>query len=314
MPAGAPTQGARGDTPGARVRAARERARMSPAELSAATKLSVDTIAALEADDYEHLLEPVYVRGYYRKCARVLGLPEEELLALYSARAKPTQPDMPQRVHFSGSEIGRPRRGGRGTAIWAPALAIAICVGLWFMYGQQGGLPSSLVGSNEGSPADGVEIVSKPAITGSGDAPAGPAQGGSDAGAAGAPQALQPAPGTATPPEGGAAGAQGGEAQTPPAPPPAASSSAAISTASGDKQLVLDFTATSWVKVTDSAGRTLLNRVVEAGNRQVLAGTPPYSVFLGNGPGVRVEYAGSNVDFARLVKPNATARFTVPMR
>jgi cytoskeleton protein RodZ len=43
-----------------------------------------------------------------------------------------------------------------------------------------------------------------------------------------------------------------------------------------------------------------------------LHGKPPYSLFIGNGPGVIVEYDGKPVDLAPYIKQNQTARFSVP--
>ena len=75
---------------------------------------------------------------------------------------------------------------------------------------------------------------------------------------------------------------------------------------------MLDFKATSWVRIQDADGNTLLNGVIQQGQRQVLAGKPPYSVYIGNARGVDVQYAGSPVNLDPYIKGNDTAKLTVP--
>ena len=82
-------------SPGAMIREARQRARLSLEDMAAHTKLARQTLDALERDDYQALLEPVYVRGYYRKCAKVLELSEKALLQAYEARVVQKMPEPP---------------------------------------------------------------------------------------------------------------------------------------------------------------------------------------------------------------------------
>ena len=53
----------------------------------------------------------------------------------------------------------------------------------------------------------------------------------------------------------------------------------------------------SWVEVHDSAGKRLIYRTVARGQRVVLQGQPPFSVFVGNAEGVAVQYRGEPVPF-----------------
>ena len=73
--------------PGRLVREARERARLSTEDLAAQIKLARVTLDAIERDDFAQLNEPVYVRGYYRKLAKVLPVTEAELISAYEAVA-----------------------------------------------------------------------------------------------------------------------------------------------------------------------------------------------------------------------------------
>ncbi|MDE2149855.1 MAG: DUF4115 domain-containing protein, partial [Gammaproteobacteria bacterium] len=86
----------------------------------------------------------------------------------------------------------------------------------------------------------------------------------------------------------------------------------AASAAPAGGQLVLQFDQTSWVRIEDAGGQLLLSGLIRAGERRVLQGTPPYSVFLGNAPGVQLRYAGRTIDIGTYTRADATARLTVP--
>eukprot|EP01035_Chromulina_nebulosa_P066911 gene66911-91629_t len=84
--------------PGRMIRTARERASMSIEELAVQTRLARPTLEALESDDFSTLHEAVYVRGYYRKCAKVLKLPEAELIGAYDKLLGPKAPPLPTKL------------------------------------------------------------------------------------------------------------------------------------------------------------------------------------------------------------------------
>jgi cytoskeleton protein RodZ len=67
-------------SPGGRLQRLRLKNEWSIADVAADLNLRVEVIAALEADDYSNLPERTYIRGYLRAYARVLGIPEEEVL------------------------------------------------------------------------------------------------------------------------------------------------------------------------------------------------------------------------------------------
>lgn len=67
--------------PGVLLREARERLGLSIADAAAHTKLAPRQIEALEADDYQHLPEMAFVRGFVRSYAKLLQLDVPPLLA-----------------------------------------------------------------------------------------------------------------------------------------------------------------------------------------------------------------------------------------
>src|SRR5689334_1373687 len=111
-------------SPGEAIRIARERAKLSVDELAARTRLSRAVLEALERDAFEQLLEPVYVRGYYRKVAKALDLAEQPLIAAYQSMYTPPPTIAPARLRLaSGGELGESSRLPKSLAIVAPIAA-----------------------------------------------------------------------------------------------------------------------------------------------------------------------------------------------
>ncbi len=69
-------------SPGAMVAAARRQRGWTLDDMSERTKIPSSMLAALEADEFHRLSGPLYARSFLRSCAKELGLPVEEVLAL----------------------------------------------------------------------------------------------------------------------------------------------------------------------------------------------------------------------------------------
>ena len=306
------------ESPGLSIRRAREAAGLTLDELAAQTKLARTTLDALERDDYGSLLEPVYVRGYYRKCAKVLSLPEQQLLMAYAARVTPKMPQPPAKLRLgTGADMG----GGRS---WRGMLGIIVIVliagtAIWYLREQQQSSQQPIVPIPESTaPSPGSEPIESSPQGSLGETSTPAAAGGVNVAPANAPitASASPAPSASVPSSNSssAPGASLAAATTQPTTTGAENSVATTSVASDSASaLKLNFVSISWARIEDANGKVLLNRVVQGGERQVLDGKPPYSVFLGNAPGVEVEYQGKPVDFKALIRDTATARFTVPL-
>lgn len=70
---------------GNRLREAREAKGLSPQDIFNSTRIRANVLEALEAEDYDNLPAPVYVRGLLRTLAKPLELEAAHLLALYEA-------------------------------------------------------------------------------------------------------------------------------------------------------------------------------------------------------------------------------------
>ncbi|MGH8442392.1 MAG: helix-turn-helix domain-containing protein, partial [Nevskiaceae bacterium] len=109
------------------LRQARERAGLGADDLAGQLKLAKGTLEALERDDFEMLSEPVYVRGYYRKIAKVLPVAESELINAYNARTKPKPVTVAQqlrRVPLAGGVAAGTSRHSQGPGIGVILLVI----------------------------------------------------------------------------------------------------------------------------------------------------------------------------------------------
>lgn len=289
-------------SPGGAIRAARTRAGLSLEELASRTRLARHTLEALENDAFDQLLEPVYVRGYYRKCASTLGIPEQPLIAAYDALYAPPPKAPPTRVRLaSGDDLGSSPRFATKFALFAPIAAVALIAVLWLArQASTPQVPPPAVTLSDPTLSESAE-PSAPAVSEFAppiDAPVPvgePAAGGAPSADA-APIPADPAAVAATAP---------GEVSTPATTPAAAP----VPTGS---ELVLEFQSISWARVEDANGKSLLSGVISAGEMQTLNGKPPYAVFLGNAPGVKVRYGGVDVDVKPFLKSNSTARFSVP--
>lgn len=72
-----------GQKPGERLRQVRMSQKRDLAEVSAALNIPERHLVALEADDYAHLPEPPFIRGYLRSYARLLGVDANALVARF---------------------------------------------------------------------------------------------------------------------------------------------------------------------------------------------------------------------------------------
>lgn len=128
------------ESPGSAVRAARERAGLSLEDLAGQTKLSKATLDALEHDDFAQLKEPVYVRGYYRKVAKVLPVDAAGLLAAYEARVKPKALLPPSRIHLAGGVASGPSRRQRRQGLYV-SIAFGVLLGLLLWMASDDSVP-----------------------------------------------------------------------------------------------------------------------------------------------------------------------------
>ena len=96
---------------GPALRKARERRGITLDAASRDTKLHIDQLRALEAEDFEALLGDVYVRGSLRTYSQYLGLSPDKVIGAYARHAETPPPPPPP------AKLGRIERAMAATRI-----------------------------------------------------------------------------------------------------------------------------------------------------------------------------------------------------
>ena len=69
--------------------------------------------------------------------------------------------------------------------------------------------------------------------------------------------------------------------------------------------------ADTWTVIEDSSGYLMVRDLLRVDESLELTGAAPFSVFLGNGHGVEIEFNGEEVDFSARIRDNNTARLKI---
>ncbi len=120
---------------GVRLQGAREALGLEREAAAESFGIPVRVIEALESEEYYRLEAPVYVRGYLRKYAHFLGLPEAELLEIYTRSAGFEEPVVRAHATTQGMyNISSRWLFPAGVGIFAVLLILA---GLWAWHRSQ---------------------------------------------------------------------------------------------------------------------------------------------------------------------------------
>ncbi len=257
------------------LRAQREGMGWTLDETAQKLKMPASTLAELEAGRFERLGTPVYLKGYLRSYARLLGLDADGYEAALAAGMPATPPILP-----ATGAVAR-RVAWLDRYKWAASYVVGTALALTAVHWLVNNTPQ-LGGPSRSAPERIAVPLPSPAATGT---------------AATTPvtESAPPAPASLDP--------------VPPAPVLASLSpfgrvpfeSATDSTASegsdGDG-LLLNFEQRSWIEVKAADGRVLHSGLVAAGAELGFAEGAPFAVRIGNVSGVRVSVGGQLVDLS----------------
>ena len=141
--------------PGRQLREARESARLSLGEVAANLRLDKRTIRALEADGYDRLPAPIFVRGYLRGYARLLAMPPGPIIDAFDQQGfnpPPLVADISERPQVHSTDF--PVR----IVTYLIIMGLVILVLMWWNSQQ---FTPVLVFHNPGTPA-GVQPEAEP--------------------------------------------------------------------------------------------------------------------------------------------------------
>jgi len=254
-------------TPGTRLGRAREAQNLTAADVARRLKLSVWQIEALESGRYDQLPGPVFVRGFIRNYARLLKLDPEDLLHVVAgnlpqAASRREAPPSPD-IPFPSSTGWRWQKYAIGAAVVVTVLAV------YEFYWNE------------------PEKEAEPPVAAISDPPA--------------PSSPQPAASAQSAPPAATSAVAAPAARA----PSSAASTVQNSdrpTAPGERELRLVFDEDSWVEIRDRNDQTIFSQLNQAGTVRRISGVPPLSIVVGNAQGVRMTYAGRDIDLARHTK------------
>lgn len=264
---------------GARLAAAREKEGLSVGDVAARLRLHVNQVRALESGNLAKLPEAAYVRGFVRSYARALGLDPAPLIDDLNTRIGPAGDSvvdgMARTRDYSPVRAAAHERTSRSLVLGLSLVAlVALGAVGWYATRDRNTTPVAAPAAVAPVPQD------------------------------------TPAPATpdaAAPVDSGAAGAAGDSASAPvaePAPAPSQPFSEA------GALLLMSFSGSSWVEVTDAAGKVLVSQTAGAGEVLQPVGTPPLNVVIGDASKVTVKVRGEPYNLDAATRANI-ARFSV---
>ena len=282
-----------GPSLGARMKRSREAQGLAVEHVARQLRIPAARIVELEADAYDRISAPIYLRGYLKSYARLLGMPEVVVTHALDSLRKHDQPALVatqtvSRSRYMASRYGTP-------LVYAVVTAVVIVPVLWAAY--EGSLLPAAKPRLEPLDTAGLEIARPvaPAIVeapaGASDALAGPPE----AAFAAVPEpvaeerrpvmaAMTPMPSTPA------------YAEPAPAPAPAASTQG--------QQVVLTLEQASWVELIDATGKRIEYGLLPAGTTRTytIAGTA--NLRIGNTRGAKLTIDGQATDLAPHTRSN----------
>jgi len=131
--------------PGRRLRDARRARNLELEEVAARLHLHVSTIKQIEADDYDSLPAPTFVRGYLRGYARMLDIVPETILADYNSQNFGPPPLMRD---ISNTQEVRSTDISFRLATYLIVTVVVILVALWWQNQNTGNTPTDTADIN----------------------------------------------------------------------------------------------------------------------------------------------------------------------
>ena len=290
--------------PGQLLRNAREQLGWTREQVASRIHLRLTLIAAIEADTYDKHTSHTFIRGYLRAYAKLVGIPEETILAAYDKLGL-TPPDNIDMQSFSRRSRQQANDSRLKVVTWLVILVlIALSIAWWWQSTARRSAGDEALAASEMGTEQTMSVasvtpavdVADPVLPVASDAVA------TDvvvSEAAATVPAVVAATSAALSTEASAA-----EATLAPAEPAATEPGKA-------PQLKMSFTADCWLDVKDANGKTLFSGLKKANDELVLEGPEPLRFIVGAPMAVNLEYQGKSFDMSRY-NNGRTARFSLP--
>ncbi|MDM2736822.1 MULTISPECIES: cytoskeleton protein RodZ [Citrobacter] len=307
---------------GVRLRNAREQLGLSQQAVAERLCLKVSTVRDIEDDKAPADLASTFLRGYIRSYARLVHIPEEELLPALEKQAPVRTAKVAPMQSFSLGKRRKKRDGWLMTFTWLVLFVVVGLTGAWWWQNhkaqqeeistmadqssaelnansentQSVPLDTSATASQDNTPAStGLAETAQtpapttaPAIDPQQNAVVAPSQANVDTATA--------APATPATPDGAA---------------PLPTNQAGVEAAADPNALVMNFTADCWLEVSDATGKKLFSGMQRKDGNLNLTGQAPYKLKIGAPAAVQIQYQGKPVDLSRFIRTNQVARLTL---
>lgn len=312
--------------PGKLLQSAREEKNLRPEDVAYEIRLTPAQVLALEENDYSKMPEETYVRGYLRNYARLVGIPENDILMAFARhiRSSSSSEVKPQPVAPVGE--GDINKGSNGFRILAAAIFLSVILisAVWVFEPYNKDAPDTAEVTSEVteieeskatvpvgpstlkleqadektsiSEAIATPAIEPEAVEGDGSDRAAETASMQDTDSAletqqGTEQVAEPDPGLT--------------------PATATDSTDADTEDAADAgALLISYSKDSWTDIRDADGKKLVYRTVKAGENIALSGPLPLSLFFGFAQGVKVTFNGEEIDVDSHTR-GVFARFTV---
>ncbi len=315
-----------------RLRAGRERQRLTIEDLATRLKVAPGKLMAVESADVGALPDMTFAKGLIRAYARSLQVDVDDQLARLNARASVANIGLRPEGGLGESFSDKPSFGKRrGPSRWLIGVLVAVVVAGGALAGmdrlkqwlatQTAVTQGTESAQTEAAPAE--QATPAPAQPEAPAAsmptpltpaePAAPASGVVTAPLAPPPTLPRSDNGVVPVPAVAAAGAKptlvNVEAQVPATPSQA---DKPAEPAAGGGTVSVRFSGASWYEIKDKSGKTLASGLSKEGDVRDLAGTPPFKVVFGNAEAVAsLAVGGASVDIQKYAR-NRVARATLP--
>lgn len=309
---------------GARLRNAREQLGLSQQAVAERLCLKVSTVRDIEEDKAPADLASTFLRGYIRSYARLVHIPEEELLPMMAKQAPIRAAKVAPMQSFSLGKHRKKRDGWLMSFTWLILFVVIGLSGAWWWQDHKAqqeeitsmadqstsdlnssdsgsqSIPLDTSSANNAPDTTAANTNSAPVDTSTAPAPSAPA--------------ATPAPvdnnAVVAPSQANVDTA----AAAPAAPAPTSAlptDQANAATTASAQDLVMNFSADCWLEVSDATGKKLFSGLQRKGGNLNLSGQAPYKLKIGAPAAVQIQYLGKPVDLSRFIRTNQVARLTL---
>lgn len=312
---------------GERLRLAREQMGLTQQNVAERLCLKLSTVRDIEEDKSPPDLASTFLRGYIRSYARLVHIPEEELLPMMAKQTPVRAAKIEPMQSFSLGKRRKKRDGWLMIFTWLVLFVVVGLTGAWWWQNHKASQDELVTmadqnGSNNGDNSQSIPLGENAGDGGADDtaAPAAPDESNTAPAAPENSVTNTPAPAinannTVPSPQDNAVVSPSqppvNTSAAPTAPQMPVGAAAVSEPATDPNAVVMTFNADCWLEVTDATGKKLFSGLQRSGGKLSLAGTAPYRLKIGAPSAVQVQYQNQPVDLSRFIRTNQVARLTL---